>query len=32
MNTGEGEEKREPLYAIGGNVNWCNYGNSLESP
>ena len=33
-NAGEGVEKREPLYTVGGNVNWCShygeqYGGSL---
>ena len=35
-NTGEGVEKREPYYIVGGNVNWCNhcvkqYGDSSEN-
>ena len=25
INAGEGVEKREPSYAIGGNVNWYNH-------
>ena len=25
INAGEGTEKREPSYTIGGNVNWYNY-------
>ena len=24
-NAGEGVEKRDPSYAVGGNVNWYNY-------
>ena len=24
-NTGEDVEEREPLYTVGGNVNWCSY-------
>ena len=24
-NAGEGVEKREPSYAVGGNVNWCSH-------
>ena len=24
-NVGEGVEKREPFYTVGGNVNWCSY-------
>ena len=36
MEPGEGVEKREPSYTVGGNVNWCNhsgkqYGNCSES-
>ena len=32
INTGECVEKREPSYAVGGNVNWCSYyGGSLKS-
>ena len=35
-NAGEGMEKREPSFAVGGNVNWYNhygkqYGGSLEN-
>ena len=26
INAGEVVEKREPSYAVGGNVNWCNHG------
>ena len=25
INVGEGVEKREPLYTVGGNVNWYNH-------
>ena len=25
INAGEGVEKREPSYAVGGNVNWCSH-------
>ena len=25
VNAGEGAEKREPSYSIGGNVHWCNH-------
>ena len=25
MNVGEGVEKRECSYTVGGNVNWCTY-------
>ena len=25
MNAGEGMEKREPSYIVGGNVNWCSH-------
>ena len=34
-NAGEGVEKREPSYTVGGNVNWCShYGEqySMEVP
>ena len=36
INAGEGVEKREPSYTVGGNVNWCShygeqYGGSLKS-
>ena len=36
INAGEGVEKREPCYTVGGNVNWCThygkqYGGSLEN-
>ena len=24
-NAGEGVEKRDPSYTVGGNVNWCNH-------
>ena len=24
-NAGEGVEKREPFYTVGGNVNWCSH-------
>ena len=35
INAGEGVEKREPYYTLGGNINWCNhcgkqYGGSSE--
>ena len=35
INAGEGVEKREPSYIVGGNVNWCKhygeqYGGSLK--
>ena len=35
-NAGEGVEKREPYYTVGGNVNWCNhcgkqYGDASEN-
>ena len=35
-NTGDGVEKREPSYTVGGNVNWHNhsgeqYGGSLKT-
>ena len=35
INAGEGGEKREPSYTVGGNVNWYNhygeqYGGSLK--
>ena len=30
-NVGKGVEKREPLYTVGGNVNWCSHlENSME--
>ena len=30
-NAGEGVEKREPSYTVGGNVNWCShYGKQYE--
>ena len=33
INAGEGVEKREPSYTVGGNVNWCShYGNCMEVP
>ena len=25
INAGEGVEKREPSYIVGGNVNWCSH-------
>ena len=25
INVGEGVEKKEPYYTVGGNVNWCNH-------
>ena len=36
INAGEGMEKKEPFYAVGKNVNWCNYcgeqyGGSLKN-
>ena len=36
INAGEGVEKREPSYTVGGNVNWCShygeqYGGSLKN-
>ena len=36
INAGEGVEKREPYYTLGGNVNWCNhcgkpYGDASEN-
>ena len=36
VSAGEGVEKREPYYTIGGNVHWCHhcgkqYGDSLEN-
>ena len=36
INAGEGVEKREPFYTIGGNVNWYShygeqYGGSLKN-
>ena len=31
VNAGEGVEKREPFYTVGGNVNWCShYGEEYE--
>ena len=24
INAGEGVEKREPSYTVGGNINWCS--------
>ena len=35
INAGEGVEKKESFYSVGGNVNWCNhcikqYGGSLK--
>ena len=26
IHAGEGAEKREPYYTVGGNENWCNQG------
>ena len=32
-NAGEGVEKREPSYTVGGNVNWdSHYGEQYEGP
>ena len=32
-NAGEGVEKREPSYTVGGNINRCShYGNRMEVP
>ena len=36
VNAGEGVEKREPSYTVGGNVNWCSHygkksGGSLKN-
>ena len=36
LNAGEGVEKREPSYTVGGNVHWCNqygkqYGDSSKN-
>ena len=36
INAGEGVEKREPSYTVGGNVNWCSlygeqYGGSFKN-
>ena len=36
INAGEGEEKKEPSYNVGGNVNWYShygeqYGGSLKN-
>ena len=32
-NAGEGVEKREPSYTVGGNANWCNhYGEQCGDP
>ena len=36
IKAGEGVEKREPYYTVGGNVSWCNhygnqYGDSSEN-
>ena len=25
INAGEGVEKREPSYIVGGNINWCSH-------
>ena len=33
INAGEGVEKKEPSYIVGGNVNWCSHlENSMEVP
>ena len=33
VNVGEGVEKREPSYTVGGNVNWYSYyENTMELP
>ena len=33
INAGDGKDKREPSYTVGGNVNWYNhYRNSIEVP
>ena len=32
VKAGEGVEKREPFYNVGGNVNYINMGNSMELP
>ena len=29
INAGEGMEKKEPSYTVGGNVNWCNHCGEL---
>ena len=32
-DAGEGVEKREPSYTVGGNVSWCSHcGNGMEVP
>jgi len=36
ISAGEGVEKKEPYYTVGGNVNWCNhcgkqYGDASEN-
>ena len=36
INAGEGIEKKEPSYTVGGNINWCShygeqYGGSLKN-
>ena len=36
INAGEGVEKREPSFTVGGNVNWCShygeqYGGSFKN-
>ena len=36
MNAGEGVERKESSYAVGGNVDWCShyekeYGDSLKN-
>ena len=31
INAGEGVEKKEPYYTVGGNVNWCSlYGEQYR--
>ena len=31
INAGDGVEKKEPSYTVGGNINWCNqYGKQYE--
>ena len=33
INAGEGVEKREPSYTVGGNINWCShYREQYEGP
>ena len=31
INAGDGVEKREPCYTVGGNLNWC-IENNMEIP